>query len=53
MGCPRSKHLGCCIGPDLWTVVGQVFVRDAMWYQGNIEGDIADGKVVLEEFFLE
>ena len=52
MGCPREKHLRCCI-PVLYTIIGQAFVRDCMWYKGDIERDIVEGILVLEEFFLE
>ena len=51
MGCARSKNLGYCIGPDLRTVVGRVFIRDAMWYQGNIEGILLMVRWCWRSFF--
>ncbi|RSM08215.1 hypothetical protein CDV31_008223 [Fusarium ambrosium] len=36
-----------------WGVVGQAYVHSLMKYDGDLEQDIEDGKVVLEEYLLD
>lgn len=36
-----------------WKNLGQAYVHDFMRYDGDLEQDIAEGKVVLEEFLLD
>ncbi|KAH6961956.1 heterokaryon incompatibility protein-domain-containing protein [Ilyonectria sp. MPI-CAGE-AT-0026] len=36
-----------------WKLVGQAYVHDSMNYEGNLEQDIHDGRVVLEEYLLD
>ena len=40
IGCAREKHQRYRI-PVLYTIIGQALVRDCIWYQGDIEQDIA------------
>lgn len=36
-----------------WKAIGQAYVHEIMHYEGNLEQDIADGKVILDEFLLD
>lgn len=36
-----------------WAVVGQAYVHSIMHYDGGLQQDIEDGKVVLEEYVLD
>ena len=50
--CRWAKHLRCCI-PRLSSLIGQAYVYEYMWFQGDIEDEIRSVKVRLEEYFLE
>jgi hypothetical protein len=36
----------------LWNFKGDAYVHGVMNYDGNIKSDIASGKLVLQDFFL-
>ena len=50
--CSREAHLNCCIS-NLYTLIGQMYLDDAMHWNGDLEQDLKDGKVHSQEFFLE
>jgi len=36
----------------LWELVGETYIHEITIYEGNIGKDIAEGKVVLEDFYF-
>jgi hypothetical protein len=36
-----------------WKMLGQAYVHDIMHYQGDLARDIEEGKVLLEEYFMD